>query len=98
VAAEILLCIPDAFRHERAVQALGSGTVIAEPSTYDWTRAATALTRLGGEAVTKSRSFWNHALQAAQCARLGATLVTHNTADFRRFARLLGVRAVRPFP
>jgi predicted nucleic acid-binding protein len=48
--------------------------------------------------VTKSRSFWKDALLGAQCARLGATLVTHNLQDFRRLGRHLPLRVVAPFP
>jgi predicted nucleic acid-binding protein len=57
-----------------------------------------AVARLGGDAVTKSRSFWNDTLLAAQCSRMGATLLTHNTADFNRLRRVLPVQAVHPFP
>jgi predicted nucleic acid-binding protein len=57
-----------------------------------------AVAQLGGEAVTKSRSFWNDAILAAQCARLGVTLLTHNAKDFQRLGRHLGVHAVAPFP
>ena len=98
VAAEVLIGIPDVARHEAAVQALGAGSSIIAPSADDWRRAAAAVARLGCGAVTKSRSFWNDALLAAQCARLGMTLLTHNTADFRRLGRHLGVRTVAPFP
>ncbi len=96
--AEVLIGIPDVRRHAPAVRALAAGTTIIAPEREDWIAAGSALARLGGEAVTKGRSFWNDALLAAQCARLGATLVTHNMADFRRLGRHLDVRAVAPFP
>ncbi|HYT70992.1 MAG TPA: PIN domain-containing protein [Gemmatimonadales bacterium] len=98
VVAEVLLGIADATQHAAAVRALAAGTTLAAPETADWTRAAAAVVRLGGEAVTKSRSFWNDALLAAQCARVGATLVTHNVPDFRRLGPVLGIRAAAPFP
>ena len=68
------------------------------PETDDWLEAGAALARLGGDAATKGRSFWNDALLAAQSARLGATLVTRNVADFRHLGRHIGVQAVAPFP
>jgi predicted nucleic acid-binding protein len=98
VVAEVLIGIPDTSLHQAAVRALGAGTAVVAPTADDWTRAATAVARLGGESITKSRPFWNDALLAAQCERLGLTLVTNNTADFRRLGRHLGVRAVAPFP
>jgi predicted nucleic acid-binding protein len=98
VVAEVLIGVRDAARHEAVVQALGAGTAVVAPTVDDWTRAATAVARLGGGDITKGRSFWNDALLAAQCARLGVTLLTHNGADFRRLGRYLGVRAVAPFP
>ena len=69
-----------------------------DPTREDWITASGTVTRLGGEAVTKTRSFWNDALLAAQCARLGATLLTRNIADFRRLGRYLALRAAAPFP
>lgn len=98
VIAEVLMGIPDLARHDSAVQALTAGSAPVAPTPGDWIAAGAAMARLGGDAVTKSRSFWNDALLAAQCARLGATLVTHNGADFRRLARHLAVRAIAPFP
>lgn len=98
VVAEVLIGVRDAARHEAVAQALSAGTAVVAPTVDDWTRAATAIARLGAEDVTKGRSFWNDALLAAQCARLGVTLLTHNGADFRRLGRYLGVRAVAPFP
>jgi predicted nucleic acid-binding protein len=71
---------------------------LVAPEPDDWVSAGTAIVRLGGDAVTKSRLFWNHALLAAQCARLGATLVTHNVTDFRRLGRHLAVQVAAPFP
>ncbi len=98
VLAEVLIGIPDAARHRAAVRALVAGTVPVAPTVEDWVQAGAAIAQLGGEVVTKSRSFWNDALLAAQCARLGATLITRNTDDFRRLNRYLPVQFVLPFP
>lgn len=98
VAAEVLIGIPDAARHPAAVEALAAGAAPLAPSEEDWIAAAGTVARLGGDPVTKSRSFWNDALLAAQCARLGVTLLTHNVPDFRRLGRHLALRATAPFP
>jgi predicted nucleic acid-binding protein len=98
VAAETLIGVPDPRERDEAVQGLEAGAQIMAPDVDDWVRAAGAVAQLGGEAATKSRSFWNDALLAAQCARLGATLLTHNVADFQRLGRYLPVQAVAPFP
>lgn len=98
VAAEVLLGVPDVTRHPAAIRALSAGSSPVAPASDDWIQAATTLTRLGGDAVTKSRSFWNDVLLAAQCARIGAMLITRNTQDFRRIGRHLAVRAEPPFP
>jgi predicted nucleic acid-binding protein len=81
------------------VRALAAGTELVAPDRSDWIAAASAIAGLGGDAATKVlRSFWNDALLAAQCARLGLTLVTRNGADFRRLGRYLAVRTAAPFP
>lgn len=98
VAAEVIIGIADPTRHEDAVRAMTAGTTLGAPTADDWVGAGSALARLGGDAVTKTRSFWNDALLAAQCAHLGATLVTRNRSDFKRLARYLPVRTVLPFP
>ena len=98
VIAEVLIGIPDAARHPAATIALAAGSMPVVPTEEDWVAAAGTVTRLGGEAVTKSRSFWNDALLAAQCARLGATLLTQNVSDFRRLGRHMALRATAPFP
>jgi predicted nucleic acid-binding protein len=98
VAAEVLIGVADPRHHAAAVRALAAGTTIVTPQADDWMVAAGAVVRLGGDAVTKSRSFWNDAVLAAQCARLGLTLITHNADDFRRLARSITVRARTPFP
>lgn len=98
VVAEVVIGIADPARHDAAVRAMTAGTTLVAPTADDWIGAGSAMARLGGEAATKTRSFWNDALLAAQCARLGATLVTGNRSDFRRLARHLPVRTVAPFP
>ena len=98
VVAEVLVGIADAARHPAAVRALTAGAVPLAPTPEDWIAAAAIVTHLGGEAVTKSRSFWNDVLLAAQCSRLGAVLLTHNASDFRRLGRHVPLRAVGPFP
>jgi len=98
VVAEVLIGVPNAVHQASATHAVAAGSRILAPVDEDWLVAGAALARLGGDAVTKGRSFWNDALLGAQCARLGATLVTHNAADFRRLRRWIGVRAVPPFP
>lgn len=98
VIAEVLIGVGDASRHEAVVRALSAGTTPLAPEPDDWIRAGRAAARLGGEAITKRRSFWNDALLAAQCGRLGVTLVTRNPADFRRLARYLPLRVAQPFP
>jgi predicted nucleic acid-binding protein len=80
------------------IGALSAGTSPLAPQTEDWLAAAAAVGRLGGETITKSRSFWNDALLAAQCARLQVTLVTANAKDFRRLGRRLRVEVREPFP
>jgi predicted nucleic acid-binding protein len=96
--AEVLIGVLDASRHPAVTRALSSGSEIVAPITDDWIAAGAALARLGGEGITKGRSFWNDALLAAQCARLDATLVTNNAKDFRRLRRYIAVRVSPPFP
>ena len=96
--AEVLIGIADPARHPAAVRALTAGTTPLLPTAEDWIAAAGAMARLGGEGVTKSRSFWNDALLAAQCARLDVLLLTSNTSDFDRLGRYLSMQAVPPFP
>ncbi len=98
VVAEVLIGLAHPERHEDAVRAMVAGTTLTAPTVDDWISAGSAFAKLGGDAVTKTRSFWNDALLAAQCARLGATLVTRNRSDFKRLSRHLPVRTASPFP
>lgn len=96
--AEVLIGVADPSRHNAVIRALSAGTIPLAPHADDWTAAGVAVGRLGGEAITKSRSSWNDALLAAQCARLQVTLVTSNLKDFRRLGRHVPVEVVEPFP
>lgn len=98
VLAELALGYPQREMQERMMHSLTAGSPAQTPSGADWLRAASALAHLGGDLVTKSRSFWNDAILAAQCERLGVTLITRNAADFRRLARILRTDVVSPFP
>lgn len=98
VVSEVLIGIVDRTRHAAAVRSLSAGTELLAPDPSDWLEAGAAIARLGGATVTKSRSFWNDALLAAQCARLEVVLVTRNLTDFRRLGRFIGVLSVGPFP
>lgn len=70
---------------------------VLTPTHADWRSAGDALRTLGGDEATKGRSFWNDLLIAASCARVGATLITRNVADFRRIRRVIPV-ATEPRP
>jgi predicted nucleic acid-binding protein len=98
VVAEVLIGVPDLGRHQDVIEALSAGTSPVAPLAEDWLAASAVVGRLGGEAITKSRSFWNDALLATQCARLEATLLTSNAKDFRRLRRHLAVEVREPFP
>jgi predicted nucleic acid-binding protein len=98
VVAEVLIGVADTGRHQGVIGALSAGTSPLAPRTEDWLAAGAAVGRLGGETITKSRSFWNDALLAAQCARLQVTLVTANAKDFRRLGRYLPVKMRELFP
>jgi predicted nucleic acid-binding protein len=98
VLAELALGYQQRDAQERMLQSLTAASPPLTPTGDDWLRAAFALAQLGGELVTKSRSFWNDAILAAQCERLGVTLITRNTSDFRRLARILRTDVVSPFP
>lgn len=98
IIAEVLIGVADSGRHNAIIRALSAGTTPLAPHPDDWIAAAAAVGRLGGDAITKSRSFWNDALLAAQCASLQVTLVTSNAKDFRRLGRHLPVEVREPFP
>jgi predicted nucleic acid-binding protein len=98
VLAELALGYPQREMQERMMQALTTGSPALTPTGSDWLRAAQALAQLGGELVTKSRSFWNDAILAAQCERLEVALITRNATDFRRLSRILRTKVVSPFP
>lgn len=82
VIAEVLIGVAET--HNAVIQSLSAGTTRLAPQPDDWIAAAVAVDCLGDDAITKSRSFWNGALLAAQCAGLQVSLVTSNAKDFRR--------------
>jgi predicted nucleic acid-binding protein len=98
IVSELLIGITDPGQHAIVVRALTAGAELLAPAASDCLGAGSAITSLGGAAVTKSRSFWNDALVAAQCARLDAVVVTSNAADFQRLGRFIPVRSAAPFP
>lgn len=98
VLAELLLGIPEPGDRAAMLHYLTTDAPPRTPTRADWLTAARATAELGGDAVTKSRSFGNDTLLAAQCVRLGLVLVTHRTANFARLARVIPVVAVAPFP
>lgn len=98
VAAELLIGVDDVQRLVSVLQVLVSTADIVAPNREDWFTAGAALARLGGDAAKKGRSFWNDALLAAQCARLGVVLITENEKGFRRLRAHIPIRTVKPFP
>jgi predicted nucleic acid-binding protein len=71
---------------------------LISPAPRDFRRAGEALSKLRGSGVTLKNpgGALLDALQAADAARIGATLVTANPSDFIRLARYLPV-SVRSF-
>lgn len=98
VIGEYSIGIADAAKHPAVVNAMRAGADVVAPTADDWLTAGSAISRLGGGAATKGRSFWTDALLAAQCARLRATLITWNEKDFKRLRPHASVRAIAPFP
>jgi predicted nucleic acid-binding protein len=98
VVAEYLIGVADPSNQGLAARALASGAEVLAPTAANWIAAGAALGKMGGVSVTKGRSFWNDALLAAQCAELGATLITQNGADFRRLQKYIGGTTAAPFP
>jgi predicted nucleic acid-binding protein len=98
VVGEVLFGVADVTRHRAMARAMTDGVRALTPSRADWLAAARAIAALGGDKITKSRSFWNDTLIAAQCARLGLVLITNNPADYRRLQAHPTFAAVPPFP
>lgn len=98
VISEVLFGVADLARHRAVARAIAEGVRPITPTRADWLAAARAIAALGGDKVTKSRSFWNDTLIAAQCARLGLVLVTSNPADYRRLQEHLTLGIMPPFP
>lgn len=79
-----------------------SGRVVT-PSREAWEKTGDAIARIAREdglavnAVT--RAFGNDVLISVSCREAGMTLVTRNTRDFARIARVVaGLRFVGPWP
>jgi len=72
------------------------------PSLATWQLAATIdqdLRGVGGYAASLGqRSFANDILLAASARELGATIITHNLADFEVIGRVMPVKASPPWP
>jgi predicted nucleic acid-binding protein len=97
VLAELLIGLTSDARREqlvREVYAVADPNRVITPAHEDWILAGDALCRLGGEALSPRRSFWNDLLLAASCARSGCTLITRDTGDFGRIATHIPVAAI----
>jgi predicted nucleic acid-binding protein len=72
------------------------------PPRQTWEMAAEVDRRIralrGFEASLAQRSFFNDMLIAASARQLGATIVTHNLADFTLIQRVLNIRFTGPWP
>lgn len=72
------------------------------PSLATWQLAATVdqdLRAMGRYAASLTRrSFANDILLAASARELGATIITHNLADFEVIGRVMPVKASPPWP
>lgn len=72
------------------------------PSLATWQLAASVdqdLRVVGGYAASLAqRSFANDILLAASARELGATIITHNLADFEVIGQVMPVTAVPPWP
>ena len=94
VVAELLAGVRSTAERRRLLRETVETVELANvvtPTDVDWMDAGDALQRLGGDAVTKGRSFWNDLLIATSCARAGATLLTSNVRDFERISRVVPV-------
>lgn len=98
VVAELWIGARDLTTVPRHVLGPIPPSALITPTHDDWELAGQSLRALGGHDVTPRRSFWNDLLLAANCARLGHTLVTSNVADFRRIARVIPLAAIAPWP
>ncbi|MGH7647799.1 MAG: type II toxin-antitoxin system VapC family toxin, partial [Gemmatimonadaceae bacterium] len=72
------------------------------PSYRGWKQSGATLARLaeseGLELRTVSRGFVNDVMLAVTCREAGVTLVTDNTRDFARIARIVPCEFVAPWP
>ncbi len=87
-------------RHVLAVYAR-RGRVVT-PSRRAWEKSGVILADLvrreGLELQRVSKAFGNDILIAVSCREAGCVLVTDNTRDFERIARVSTFRFVEPFP
>ena len=98
VVSEVLFGVADVARHTAVARAMTAGVRALTPTRVDWLSGARMIAALGGDKVTKTRSFWNDTLIAARCARLGLVLVSNNADDYRRLQAHLAFAIVPPFP
>lgn len=107
VVAEILVGARDEATwtrwHERWVAPAERVNRVFVPGYGAWLRASRIIVHLAeaGEISPGSvePSFFNDCLLAATSREHGYTIVTYNTADFERIARVeTGIRVVPPFP
>ena len=106
VAQELLAgtrSVSDRRKLERHVLAVYArrGRVIT-PSQRAWEASGAILADLarreGLEVQRVSKAFGNDILIAVSCREAGCVLLTHDTRDFERIARLSHFRFVEPFP
>ena len=87
-------------RHVLAVYAR-RGRVVT-PSQRAWTKSGAILADLvrreGLDLQRVSKAFGNDILIAVSCREAGCILVTDNTRDFERIARVSSFRFIEPFP
>lgn len=94
---------PDRRKVERHVLAVYArrGRVVT-PSQRAWERSGAILADLarreGLELHGVSKAFGNDILIAVSCREAGCVLITDNTRDFERIARVSSFRFVEPFP
>jgi predicted nucleic acid-binding protein len=75
---------------------------VVTPSQRGWERSGAILADLvqreGLQLQRVSKAFGNDILIAVSCREAGCVLVTDNTRDFERIARVSRFRFVEPFP
>lgn len=88
--------------HEHMARPFGRSGRIVTPSHGAWEASGAALARLAREEGLEVRrvpkSFVHDLILAASCREAGVTLITENTRDFARIARVIPLRFVAPWP